>query len=87
MPGDDLKHLPIEVKILINDGVYSLYAVKNRPGVAYVLLTNAREVYPLSADGDVVQGVQIKRLDELEIGGPAYFHGLGPRPALKLNYT
>lgn len=88
MPSVDLKHLPMQVKALINDGIYSLYAVRNRGPVAYVLVTNTREVLPLTADGDVVQGLVLDGLEGLELGAPAFFGGLPARPgAMKLNYA
>ncbi len=87
MPRDDLQLLPMDVKALVNDGTYSLYEVKGRPGVAYVLLTNTGELYALSSAGEVVQGVAIKRLEDVEIGDPGYFPDLEPRPTLKLNYA
>jgi hypothetical protein len=86
MPRDDLKNLPKEVKVLVNDGIYSLYAVMNRPGVSYILLTDTRDVYALSSAGDVLVGVPV-RLGDLELGPAARFEGLDPRPALKLNYA
>lgn len=87
MAQDELKNLPTEVKILINDGVYSLYRVKNVAGVAYVLLVGPREFYPLTADGAVVEGVQIRSVADVELGAPEFFKGMEPRPALKLNYA
>lgn len=84
MPHDELKNLPNEVKALVNEGVYSLYAVKNCPGVAYALMTNTRETFALSVDGDIVPGVEV-RIDDL--GAPTYFAGLPSRQAAKLNYA
>ncbi|SEU32224.1 hypothetical protein [Stigmatella erecta] len=87
MHEDKLKQLPVEVKTLVNDGVYSLYSVKNRPGIAYVLLTNARKLFPLTGSGEIVQAVTIGTLSELELGDAIYFEGLKSGPALQLNYT
>lgn len=87
MPQDDLKNLPTEVKTLINDGVYSLYRVKNIPGVAYVLLVGPREFYALTSDGAVVEGAPIRSVADAELGAPEFFKGMEPRPALKLNYA
>ncbi|MFY0582745.1 hypothetical protein ACN28S_58270 [Cystobacter fuscus] len=87
MREDELKQLPVEVKALVNDGVYSLYSVKNRPGVAYVLLTNERELFPLTGVGEIVQTVTIRNLSELELGNAIYFEGLKSGPALHLNYA
>ncbi len=86
MPGKQLKDLPTEVKVLINNGVYSLYSVKNRPGVAYVLLTTAKNVFPLTVDGNVVPEIVIQ-ISDVELGPPVFFNELEPPPAMKLNYA
>lgn len=87
MQEEKLKQLPVEVKALVNDGVYSLYSVKNRPGISYVLLTNARELFPLTGSGEIVQAVTIRTLAELELGDAVFFEGLKSGPALQLNYA
>lgn len=87
MPLTELKALPSDVKTLINNGVYSLYAVKNMPGVAYILVTNARRAVALSADGQVVRDVDFARLGEIEIGEPAFFTDPDATPTFKLNYA
>ena len=83
----ELKQLPDEVKALVNAGVYSLYTVKNRSDVRYVLLTNAHEIYALSEVGEVLPGIVISKIQDVELGNALYFTEVEPRPALKLNYA
>jgi hypothetical protein len=87
MPRDDLMHLPQEAKVLVNDGVYSLYSVNNRPGVRYVLVTNERQIYPLTPAGDVVPGVSIDSLTGLDLGEAIRFPDVPPHSTLTLNYA
>ena len=44
----ELERLPAAVKKMVADGVYALYTVKNYPGVAYVLVTNTRDLVLLT---------------------------------------
>ncbi len=87
MGKDDLKSLPVDVKVLVNDGVYSIYSVKNPQDFAYVLVTDKQKLYALSTDGDIVAGVVLKQLSDVELGALVHFPGLDPRQTLKLNYA
>jgi hypothetical protein len=58
---EDLPKLFKEVRALVANGVYSLYAL---PDGSYVLFTNTGETYYLSGDGSVAekpQGVDLAR--------------------------
>ncbi len=87
MPRTELKALATEVKTLINNGVYSLYAVKNMPGVSYILVTNAQRAFALSEDGQVLRDIEFARLGEVEFGEPAFFTDSDSAPTFKLNYA
>lgn len=87
MKSQELKQLPNEVKALINEGVYSLYTVRNRSDLRYVLLTNAQEIYALSETGEILPSIVIKRIQDVELGEALHFSDLEPRPALRLNYA
>jgi len=87
MPRTDLKALATEIKTLINNGVYSLYAVKNMPGVAYILVTNAQRAFALSADGQVLRDIELARLGEVEVGEPAFFVDSDAMSTFNLNYA
>jgi hypothetical protein len=86
MANDDLKLLPTEVKSLVNDGIYALYVVKNRPEFAYVLVVSGH-AHPLSRDGKVVDGIALDSIRGLELGGAVRFSDVQSRPSLTLNYA
>lgn len=85
MKSHGLRKLPLEVKALVNDGIYSLYAVVGLPGVAFVLMTNASEFYALSADGEVLPETPIKQLKGLRLVEAVHFQDIRREASLKLN--
>lgn len=82
-----LNGLPVEVRVLVNDGVYSLYAVHEMPGVTYVLLTNANERYALSSDGSLVENVKVPEITNLNLGPAIRCAGTPERPTISLNLS
>jgi len=77
LEATDLPTLPAEVKDLVQEGVYALYALKasTRTGGAYLLVTRAHEVYVLSPGGAVVETGQAPDLSSFEVLAPVTFAG------------
>lgn len=77
-----LPNLPVEVKRLVNDGIYSVYEVREL-AAPYVLMTNRVEFYALSAEGTALPDVKISALTEKDIVSVIHFDELPRPPVLK----
>ena len=77
-----LMNLPESTKILVNQGVYSLYSLKKASEAAYALFAN-QDIYLLTFDGTVLS----KQSSELppEISEPINFPELKMPVSLKVN--
>jgi hypothetical protein len=64
---DELPALPREIKALVHQGVYSLYAVRNVPAAFLLLTKNRNEFYFLSAAGDVIGNPGLKKVDDADV--------------------
>ncbi len=85
LQSEALRRLPLEIKFLVRDGVYSLYTVSH-PAVAFVLVTKRNERYPLSKAGDVVT-LPEKDTKELRFDDVVAFTDLSTDQAVKVNYA
>lgn len=54
MSSDALSSLPMEIKLLVRDGVYALYTVRD-PSVSFVLVANQNRRYFLSRAGNLLE--------------------------------
>lgn len=66
---EQLAALPADIRALVQDGVYALYAIRNR-SAKYLLVTNRNERYYLSATGAVVpkpQGPEVTDADIVDV--------------------
>jgi len=82
----DLSRLPVEVKQLINAGVYALYTIRGEDAL-YALVTDKREFYLLSAAGDVTKDARFKDLNSIPFGEVVTFPDLPSTSSIKVNYA
>ena len=80
-----LEKLPIPIKELINDGVYSLYQIENSNDLPpeYLLMTDDNEYYKIDSTGEVVN--KIKNIDSYPIKASITFPEIISKYSLKVN--
>lgn len=77
--------LPIEVKRLVNAGVYSIYSVKGYTFL--VLVTDRREHYLLSPEGEPFTDAKFADLASIPLGDSITFPDIGNTGSIKVNYA
>lgn len=80
-----LRDLPVEIKLLVRDGVYSLYTV-HHPVASFILVTSRNERYPLSSVGDVVS-IPENDANNLRFDDAVAFSDLTPQGTLRVNFA
>jgi hypothetical protein len=83
LPSHALPDLPVDIKVMIRDGVYALYTVSNE-GVEYLLVTKGSEFYLLSASGALVAAPRLRDLADAKIVEPVLFAD-GPGDTATIN--
>jgi hypothetical protein len=83
----NLAKLPDEIKALVNDGVFAIYSVINQQaaGCAFVLMTDQRQFFRISNEGDIL-GL-VPSIESVSLGGMLTFPGLIPSVRAKVNYA
>ncbi len=78
-----LPNLGIEVKRLVNDGVWSIYQMREEYPVPFVLVQKLERLVALSTDGDVLPDalpdINVTSLKSEDIIKAVHFRGLPPR--------
>lgn len=77
-----LMNLPESTKVLVNQGVYSLYSLKKANEAVYALFAD-RDVYLLKQDGSVLSKQSVD--SPVEISEPINFPELKMPVSLKVN--
>lgn len=85
MSSDALSSLPMEIKLLVRDGVYALYTVRD-PSVSFVLVTNQNRRYFLSDAGDLLARSESDAAG-LRFEDAVSFSDLADDQVVKLNYA